>query len=78
MILKNNKISEMLNAYPQTLDVLLEASPHFSKLNNKILRITLAKRVTVEQTTKIADVDLNNLLFKLNKSINLDVDKMVA
>ena len=68
----------MLNAYPQTLDVLLEASPHFSKLNNKILRKTLATRVTVEQAAKIADVDLNNLLFKLNKSINLDVDKMAA
>lgn len=66
----------MLNAYPQTLEVLLEASPHFSKLNNKILRKTLATRVTVEQAAKIADVDLNNLLIKLNKSINLDVDKM--
>ena len=68
----------MLNAYPQTLEVLLEASPHFSKLNNKILRKTLATRVTVEQAAKIAEVDLNNLLFKLNKSINLGVDKMAA
>lgn len=76
MISKNNKISKILNAYPQTLDVLIEASPHFSKLNNKILRKTLATRVTVEQAAKIADVDLNNLLIKLNKSINLDVDKM--
>ncbi len=60
----------MLNDYPQTLDVLLETSPHFNKLKNKILRKTLASRVNVEQAAGIAGVDLNALLFKLNKSIN--------
>ena len=65
----------MLNAHPQTLDVLLEASPHFNKLNNKILRKTLATRVTVEQAAKIADVELDDLLTKLNKSINIDIKK---
>ncbi|MCB9247762.1 MAG: DUF2249 domain-containing protein [Ignavibacteriales bacterium] len=76
MITKDTKISKMLNAYPQTLEVLLEASPHFNKLNNKILRKTLATRVNVEQAAKIADVKLEALLIKLNKSINIDIDKM--
>lgn len=69
MITKDIKISKMLNAYPQTLEVLVEASPHFSKLNNKILRKTLASRVTVEQAAKIADVDLESLLNNLNNSV---------
>jgi len=70
MITKNLKISIMLSTYPQTLEVLLNASPHFKKLENKLLRKTLASRVTVEQAASIAGVNLNSLLDKLNKSIN--------
>lgn len=64
MITKELKISKMLNAYPQTLEVLLETSPHFNKLNNKVLRKTLASRVTVEQAAMIAGVNLDLLLSK--------------
>lgn len=73
MITKDMKISKMLELYPQTLQVLTDFSPHFKKLNNKLLRKTLASRVTVEQAAKIADVDLYSLLFELNKSINAEL-----
>lgn len=66
------KISKILELYPQTLQVLTNFSPHFKKLNNKLLRKTLASRVTVEQAAKIANVDLYSLLFELNKSINIE------
>ncbi|MFA3781493.1 DUF2249 domain-containing protein [Melioribacteraceae bacterium 4301-Me] len=69
MITKEMKISEVLSAYPQTLNIFVSVSPHFKKLNNKILRKALASRVTVEQAASIANVDLNTLLFELNKSI---------
>ena len=64
----------MLETHPQTLLVLTNFSPHFKKLNNKLLRKTLASRVTVEQAAKIADVDLYSLLFELNKSINVEIN----
>ena len=48
MITKAFKVSKMLNEYPQTLDILLETSTHFSKLKNKVLRKALAARVNVE------------------------------
>lgn len=70
MITKELKISKMLAEFPQTLEVLINASPHFKKLENKILRKALAGRVTVEQAASIAGVDLYSLLFDLNKSIN--------
>jgi len=70
MITKEFKISKMLSEFPQTLEVLIKASPHFKKLENKILRKALAGRVTVEQAATIAGVDLSSLLFELNKSIN--------
>lgn len=74
MITKDLKISKMLSDYPQTLDVLIKVSPHFKKLNNKILRKTFASRVTVEQAASIAGVDLYNLLFELNKIINISTE----
>ncbi len=74
MITKDLKISKMLSEYPQTFEVLIKASPHFKKLENKILRKALAGRVTVEQTASIAGVDLYSLLFELNKTINNSVE----
>ena len=70
MITKDMKISKMLEAYPSTLDILLQTSPHFNKLKNKLLRKTLSSRVNVEQAAAIAGVDLNLLLFNLNKIVN--------
>lgn len=72
MILKEMKISRMLEEHPITLRVLVEFSPHFNKLNNKILRKTLASRVNVEQAAGIAGVNLTQLLYRLNNAINKD------
>ncbi len=69
MITSELKISRMLDAYPQTLEIMLNASSHFSKLKNKLLRKALAGRVTVEQAASIAGVPLYDLLFNLNSSI---------
>ncbi len=68
MITKDIKISKLLKEYPGSLEVLLKASPHFSKLENKLLRKALAGRVTVEQAASIAGVDLENLLTELNSA----------
>ncbi len=69
MITSGLKISRMLDAYPETLDIMLNASSHFSKLKNKLLRKALAGRVTVEQAASIAGVPLYDLLFNLNSVI---------
>lgn len=73
MITKEMKISEVLAKYPETIDVFIKVSPHFKKLQNKVLRKVLASRVTVQQAASIAGVDLNNLLFELNKAINKEI-----
>lgn len=70
MITKDMKISKMLENYPATLEILLQTSPHFNKLKNKLLRKTLASRVNIEQASSIAGADLNSLLFNLNKAVN--------
>lgn len=70
MVTKDLKISKLLSQYPQVVDVLIEASPHFKKLKNPILLKALASRVNIGQAAKIADVDVNVLLEKINNSIN--------
>ena len=77
MITKDMKISKLLAEYPQTLEVLVNFSPHFIKLNNKILRKTLASRVNVEQAAGIAGVNLVLLLNELNKSINAETQNII-
>lgn len=72
MITKEMKVSAVLKKYPETLEVFLEASPHFKKLENKILRKAFAGRVTIQQAAMIAGINLNDLLFKLNKKISGD------
>ena len=69
MISKETKISKMLDAHPETLEVLLQASAHFSKLKNKVLRKTLAARVTVKHAAAVAGIPLNDLLLNLNSAI---------
>lgn len=72
MITREMKVSEVLKKFPETLEVFIETSPHFKKLENKFLRKALASRVTVEQAATIAGVELNELLYKLNKKIHND------
>lgn len=73
MISRDTKVGKMLKEHPQTIEVLLETSEHFRKLQNPILRKTLAPRVTIEQAAKIAGVNLPELLQKLNKKIGANM-----
>jgi len=74
MITKELKISRLLKEYPDSLSVLLKTSPHFGKLQNKLLRKALAGRVTIEQAASIAGVELNYLLAELNKKAGVKYD----
>ncbi len=72
MITSDLKISKLLKEFPDALEVLLKASPHFAKLKNKLLRKTLAGRVTIEQAAAIAGIEKNDLLRELNEACVAD------
>jgi len=76
MITKDWKVAKVLDAFPETLDAFLEVSPHFSKLKNKVLRKTIARRVTLDQAARVGGVNLNTLLMKLNRKAGFDVDSL--
>lgn len=68
------KISDVLRVYPQLLDVLVDTTPAFSKLRNPTLRRVQSRLVTVEQAAKIAGIDSDALVQRLNAAAGIDTD----
>ncbi|MDR4497603.1 MAG: DUF1858 domain-containing protein [Candidatus Scalindua sp.] len=58
-ITKDTKIFDVVEQYPETLDVFLQFG--FKQLNNPVARRTIAKMFTVEQATKIHPVKIDDL-----------------
>jgi len=75
MISKDWKVAQVLDVYPETLDAFLEVSSHFAKLKNKVLRKTIARRVTLAQAARVGGVDVNHLLMILNRKAGFEMEK---
>ncbi len=67
------KISEVLQAHPELLDVLIETAPEFKKLRNPLLRKVQSRLVTVQQAAQIAGLDPAFLVRTLNSAAGLAV-----
>jgi len=63
------KISELLNNYEGMKDILIEINPKFKKLNNPVLRRTLAKIAGVKQVAIVGGMDPMILLNQLRTSV---------
>lgn len=72
------RISELLNRYPELLDVLISLSPAFSRLRNPVLRRVQSRLVTVEQAARIAGLEPAGLVRSLNAAIGLDTGAPVS
>ena len=72
------KISEVLQAHPELLDVLLDTSPHFSKLRNPLLRKVQSRLVTVGQAAGIAGMDPSVLARRLNSAVGIEMPEPSA
>ncbi len=76
-------VAELLNDYKGMKDILISINPKFKKLNNPILRRTLAKLATVKQAAIIGGMDAYELLNKLRvavgqKPIEIDESKKIV
>ena len=63
------KISELLNNYEGMKDILIEINPKFKKLNNPVLRRTLAKIAGVKQAAIVGGMDPMILLNQLRMAV---------
>jgi uncharacterized protein (DUF2249 family) len=64
----NTKISKILKASPKAIEIITNINPKFEKLNNPILRRSLATRVSVKDAAKIGKIDVNDFLKKLEEN----------
>ena len=62
-------IADLLNNYEGMKDILISINPKFKKLNNPILRRTLAKLATVKQAAIIGGMKPEELLNKLRVAV---------
>ncbi len=73
IITPKTKVLQLIEAYPQLEDVLIEYAPAFKKLKNPLLRKTVAKIATLQQAASIGDVKVEDLINRLRKEIGQDL-----
>ncbi len=63
------KIADLLNDYEGMKDILIKINPKFKKLNNPVLRRTLAKIAGVKQAAVVGGMDPEDLLNQLRVAV---------
>jgi uncharacterized protein (DUF2249 family) len=67
------KIADLLNNYEGMKDILIKINPKFKKLNNPVLRRTLAKIAGVRQAAIVGGMDPMDLLNQLRVAVGQTV-----
>jgi len=70
---QDTKISRILKEKPEAIDVIANINKNFKKLQNPILRRSLATRVSVKDAARIGDVSVNDFL-KALENIGFEVE----
>jgi hypothetical protein len=70
-ITPETRIAELLEAYPQLEEILIEQSPHFKALKNPILRKTVAKVATLERASQMSGIPVRRLVSALREAAGL-------
>ena len=69
IITPKTKLGELLDAFPQLEDVLMELSPAFAKLKNPILRKTVARVASLQQAAVVGGLMVDELVNRLRKEV---------
>lgn len=67
----STKVHDLLEAYPELEETLINMAPPFKKLKNPFLRKTIAKVATMKHISAVGNIPLNELINKLRKAVNL-------
>lgn len=73
IITPKTKVLQLIEAYPQLEDVLIEYAPAFKKLKNPLLRKTVAKIATLQQAAAIGNVKVEDLINRLRSEVGQDL-----
>lgn len=69
IISPKTKVLQLIEAYPQLDEVLINMVPQFKKLKNPLLRKTVAKIATLQQAAAIGNLKAEDLINRLRKEI---------
>lgn len=72
MITPHTKVAELLEAYPDLMEKLIEIVPAFEKLKNPVLRKTIARITSLQQAAAIGKVSLDELINQLRAVVGQD------
>jgi hypothetical protein len=73
-ITPRTRVAELLDAYPELEQVLVDAAPPFRKLRNPVLRKTIARVTSLEQAASVAGVPLRDLILTLREAAGLKAE----
>ena len=68
IITPKTKIHDLLEAYPELEETLIQAAPQFKKLKNPLLRRTIARVTSLNQAAIIGGVKVEELINTLRKA----------
>jgi uncharacterized protein (DUF2249 family) len=72
IITPRTKVYELLEAYPQLEDTLIEIAPVFKKLKNPVLRRTIARVTTLQQAAQVGQVPVHEMVNTLRQKVGQD------
>jgi hypothetical protein len=72
IITPRTKVHELLEAYPELEDVLIEIAPVFKKLKNPLLRRTIARVTTLQQAALVGQVPVHEMVNSLRQKVGQD------
>ena len=72
IITPRTKVYELLQAYPELEDVLIEMAPVFKKLKNPVLRRTIARVTTLQQAAQVGEIPVHSLVNTLRQKVGQD------
>lgn len=72
IITPRTKVFDLLEAYPELEEKLIEMVPAFEKLRNPLLRRTVTRITTLGQAATIGNVSVEELVNQLRKAVGQD------
>jgi hypothetical protein len=72
IITPKTKVADLLNAYPELEDVLVDLAPAFKKLKNPVLRRTIARVTSLQQAASVGNISVDIIVNKLRGIVGQD------
>jgi hypothetical protein len=73
LITPKTKVLQLLEAYPQLESILIGMVPAFKKLQNPVLRRTVAKVASLQQAAAVGGVRTEELINRLRREVGQDL-----